>query len=343
MTQVYVKEQGARVSKRGERLVISKGHELLDEVPLTRLDQLVVMGNVQVTTQTLIALSQRDIDVVYLSTRGRYRIGVHGDGSPRIRLRQEQLRLFDDEAYQLALAMIVVDGKINNQRTILQRQANRLNKQGYRADQQLFARGLRGMQQMQRAIPTAQTLDMLRGFEGKAGAYYFEAVRSLIASDWGFERRAYFPPPDPFNALLSFAYALVQKEVYAAVQQVGLDPYMGFLHAVGRNRPSMALDMMEEWRPVLGDALALELVNRGTLTPDSFNRTNNPRRPVELGSDGLATVLQTYESRLETRHYHAMAGPGGDTTLRHAILLQVRQLAQLIRNERETYEPFKVR
>jgi CRISPR-associated protein Cas1 len=143
--------------------------------------------------------------------------------------------------------------------------------------------------------------------------------------------------------LLSFAYALVQKEVYAAVQQVGLDPYMGFFHAVGRNRPSLALDMMEEWRPVLGDALALELVNRGTLTPDSFHLTNNPQRPIELGSDGMAVVLQAYESRLETRHYHAMAGPGGNTTLRHALLLQMRQLAQLIRDERETYEPFKVR
>lgn len=343
MTQLYVKEQGARVSKRGERLVIKKGHEVIDEVPMTRVNQLVVMGNVQVSTQTLAALSAREIDVIYLTSRGKYRGSWEGHGSPRVTLRQSQLRKFEDEAFCLRLAQQVVDSKINNQRIILQRQAQRMTSSGFVVDRTLFQRGLAGMQQMQRQAVQASSLDTLRGYEGKAGAYYFEAVRSLLNKAWGFERREYFPPPDPFNALLSFSYALVTKDVYAAVQQIGLDPYLGFFHAVGRGRPSLALDLMEEWRPVIADGMALELVNRRMLTPGVFEQTNNPRRPIQLGEDGVALVLQAYESRLGVKHFHPLAGPGGNATLRTAIKLQARQLSQVISGDRPKFEPFKIK
>lgn len=349
MTALYVTEQGATIGRRGERLVIEKGGHILEEVPLGQIDQLIIMGNVQMTTQATHTLVQNDIDVVYLSSRGTFRFRPEAGVSPHIQLRQAQMRRFDDMAFRLRLAQAIIDGKINNQRTILQRQLGRLDLRPGRStqpiDPALFERSLAGMQNMQHAAQEARTLESLRGYEGKAAAYYFEAVRSLIAPAWGFKQRDYYPPPDPFNALLSFAYTLVHKDSLTAVRLIGLDPYLGFFHEVHAGRPALAIDLMEEWRPVVADALVLELVNRGTLQPDRFVRTNNTRRPVELGPESVQTVIQNYETRLANRHLHFMAGPGtgGRATLRHCMELQARQVAQMILGQRDTFEPFRVR
>jgi CRISP-associated protein Cas1 len=198
------------------------------------------------------------------------------------------------------------------------------------------------MMQMREAVTRAKSVESVRGYEGKAAAYYFEAMRSLLDSAWGFEKRAYYPPPDPFNALLSLSYSLLLKDVLAAVYQVGLDPYLGAFHEIDYGRPSLALDLMEEWRPVIADALALELVNRGSLKPDEFVRSDNPKRPVQLGEAGVAKVLQAYGRRLETAIYHPLAGPGGRTTLRQALVLQARRLARLIAGKSESFETVKI-
>lgn len=346
MTALYVTEQGATIGRRGERLVIEKGGQIVEELPLGQIDQLVIMGNVQLTTQATYTLVHNAIDVVYLSSRGQFRFRPEAGVSRHVQLRQAQMRRFDDPAFRLRLAQAIIDGKINNQRTILQRQVGRLDLRPthptHSVDRPLFERGLAGMQQMQRAAQEAPTLDVLRGYEGKAAAYYFEALRSLLDPQWGFKRREYYPPPDPFNALLSFVYTLVHKDTQTAVQLIGLDPYLGFLHEVHPGRPALAIDLMEEWRPIAADALALELVNRGALRPERFVRTNNPRRPVELGPEGVQTVIHQYEARLAAQHLHPMAGPGR-TSLRHCMQLQARQVAQLILGERAAFEPFKIR
>lgn len=169
-------------------------------------------------------------------------------------------------------------------------------------------------------------------------------TRPLICDgSWRFRQRAYYPPPDPFNALLSFAYSLLLKDVLADVNLIGLDPYLGFFHEVDYGRPSLALDLMEEWRPYVADALVLELVNRGTLKADDFTWTGRARRPVELGEVGVGRVLQAYGERLNTTLYHPHAGPGGQTTMRQAIRLQARLLARVVDGEASAYEAVKAR
>jgi CRISPR-associated protein Cas1 len=199
------------------------------------------------------------------------------------------------------------------------------------------------MAQMQQSARQATNLDSLRGYEGKAAAYYFGAIRSLLDKGWGFEQREYHPPPDPFNALLSFAYSLVLKDVRTAVQLTGLDLYLGFFHESSRGQPALALDLMEEWRPLLADALVLEMVNRGALMPDEFVWTNRQQRPVELGEAGVQRVLSAYGSRLSTQLYHPMAGPGGQTTLYQALMLQARRMARLVAGKETIYEPMKAK
>jgi CRISP-associated protein Cas1 len=352
MTTVYVKEQGARIARRGERLVVkSKEGSVLEEFPLTQVEQVVVMGNVQLTTQVMATLVQREIDVVFLSSYGKYRFRAEGDGSKHVALRQRQLRVMSEGRLTLPVAQAIVDAKIHNQRVILQRQANRITSSGQQErgatvwprDRGLFDRALTGMAQMQQSARQASDLNNLRGYEGKAAAYYFAAIRSLLDPAWGFERRDYYPPPDPFNALLSFAYSLLLKDVRAAVQTVGLDLYLGFFHEVSQGRPSLALDLMEEWRPLIADALVLEMVNRGALLPGEFVQTGQKERPVILGEAGTERVLQAYGSRLGTRLYHPLAGPGGETTLQHAIVLQARRIARLIAGQEATYEPIRAK
>lgn len=346
MTQIYVREQGATVRRSGERLVVSKNGQVLDEFPLQSVDQVVLMGNVQLTTPAAVWLLEREVDVVFLSIYGKFRGRLTGAGTKHVRLRQAQLRRFGDDAVRLRVARAIVDGKIHNQRVVLLRQAQRPSARPRGEDrlvinEALFKRALDGMWAMRTAALAAGDLDTLRGYEGKAAAYYFEAMRSLLDPAWKFERRAYHPPPDPFNALLSFLYSLLLKDVMAAVNVVGFDPYLGCFHEIDDGRPSLPLDLMEEWRPLVADATALALVNRGSLSPQSFAWTGAIRRPVELGEAGSRLVLTAYGARMQTKFYHPQAGPGGQTSAAQAIVLQARRLARFVMGEGEGYEAVK--
>lgn len=352
MTTMYVKEQGAVVGRDGERLVVRKGGAVLEEVPIANISEVALMGNVQLTSQAVATLLAKEVDVVFLSTYGKFRGRLAGAGSKHSRLRHRQLLALGDEGLTLSIARAIVDGKINNQRVLLQRQRRRNEAtppgdgDGGRGpvDPGRFDRALAGMLRMRRDAAGADNLASLRGYEGKAAAYYFDAIRALLTPDWRFERREYYPPPDPFNALLSFGYSLLQKDVFAAVNRVGFDPYLGFFHELDYGRPSLALDLMEEWRPVIVDALVLELVNRGRLRPDQFEWTGAIRRPVQLGEAGVEVVLRAYGSRLEATVYHPDASSGGgQTSLRQAIRLQAYRLARVVLEKDGAYAPFAVR
>ena len=202
-------------------------------------------------------------------------------------------------------------------------------------------RALNGMANMLDAAQHANDLDQLRGYEGRAAAFYFEGLRALIPPEWGFEQRAYYPPPDPANALLSFTYTLLRKDVEAKIQLVGLDPYLGFFHALGYNRPALALDMMEEFRPSVADLVVLALINQNHITPDDFEWTNNPDLPVRMSQPAIQTVLAAYEDRLADEVYHPLTN--GQTDYRRVIELQVRTMARIIRGEESDYPPVSFR
>lgn len=339
MTTMYVREQGAVVGRRGERLEVRKDGVVTDSYPLQQIEGVVLMGNVQMTAQAENTLVDQGIEIVRLSSHGRYRSTVVSLGSKRVTMRQRQLRLAEDPVFGLSLAQAFVDGKIHNQRVLLQRQRARLVEADRR---QIFDQALDGMLRMRQAALQAQNVESVRGHEGQAAVHYFAAVRSLLDPAWRFERRAYHPPPDPFNALLSFLYSLLLKDVLAAVHISGLDPNVGFFHEPAYGRPSLALDLMEEWRPLVADALALEFVNRGSITVNDFRETSQVGRPIEMREQALRRVLEAYGQRLEVSMYHPQAGGGGgQTPLRRVIQLQSRQLARVVSGEQAGYTPVK--
>lgn len=193
---------------------------------------------------------------------------------------------------------------------------------------------------MRRECVRAVTLDALRGYEGKGGAYYFGALRVVLDPVWGFEGRAYYPPPDPFNALLSFGYSLLQKDMVTTIQLVGLDPYLGCFHALEYGRPSLTLDLMEEFRPVVVDDAMVALVLNGELAPGDFTFTGRQDRPVEIGSKCMPLILQVYEKRLDEIVTHTDSG--ARQRLRRCLELQTRIYAGVVLGSRSAYSGLTV-
>lgn len=331
MTTLYVREQGARVCRDGERVRVMHGQETLHEAIARDLDQVVIYGNVQVTTQAATLLVQHDVDVVFYSQHGRYKFRFQDSGARYARLRQAQLRLADKPERVLAIAHSIVRGKLENQQRLLHALA-----EGATAPAALLRRAQTGVQQMAAASARAQTPDELRGFEGKGAAFYFEAMQALVPPAWGFHGRAYYPPPDPWNATLSFGYSLLLKDVNAVVQRVGLDPYVGFFHALEANRPSLVLDLMEEYRPLVDD-ICLRLLANGKLPLASYRRQVGEDRPVEMGPNLLPVLIQAYEQRLEQNMRYVLTGE--QTSIRRCLGLQARQMASLILDQARVYRP----
>jgi CRISPR-associated protein Cas1 len=163
----------------------------------------------------------------------------------------------------------------------------------------------------------------------------------LLQQDLGFRGREYYPPPDPVNALLSFGYGMLRKDVTAGVHLVGLDLFLGFFHAIEDRRPSLALDIMEEFRPIIVDPMVLDIVNQRTLTDNDFERTRNRKRPLQLSDTACEVVVREYEKRINTQAHHPLAQQ--KTTYRRCFDLQARRLARVIQGKDQRYEPMTMK
>lgn len=353
MSTLYLTQPGSQLHKEHDRLLIKHGEEVLEAVPLIKVDQVVLMGRgVGLTTSALHALTRKGVDIVYLSGAGRYVSRVIGAEHKNGRLRHQQSLLASDPQFALQTAQNIVHGKIVNQRAFIQRHAERANWAG---------RALSAMEDMARVVESAQNLDQLRGMEGQAAKEYFGLMRRLLRApseggSWNFDRRAYYPPTDPVNALLSFTYSLVLRDVTTACELIGLDPYLGFFHAIDYGRPSMALDLMEEFRPIVADSLVLEAVNRPyvslvdfeqvDLTEKEEERDANeaPRSTVHavyLAGSGREKVIAMYENRVNDESMYTYQNQ--QVSYRYIFQLQAQAMARLILGEAREYVPFTVR
>lgn len=327
MATLYVQEQGALLRKKDNQLIVTKEGKTLQEAPLAKLDQVVLMGRgVQISTALLAHLLESDIPVALTNQRGSRLYAMLTRGPSRFAaLRSEQMRLAHTAARALDLARAIVQAKLINQRALLQ--AAR-----WPAAPAAIARIERAL----RDLPQAATVDQLRGYEGEAAAAYFGAWRATLPPAWGFEGRKFYPPPDPVNALLSFGYTLALHDVLAAVELTGLDPYLGAFHVIEAGRPSLALDLLEEFRPVLVDRLVLELMRTNTITPAQFERPAERPDAVYLAASGRALLIERYEALLQTR----VRLPNEETSLRRVLLLQAQAVARVVRGDQEHYEGF---
>ena len=350
---LYVQTPGARVRKRGERLVVEADEQTPVEAPLIDVSQVALIGPVGVTTPTLHALMRAGIPVSWMSTGGWLLGHTVGTGAKNVAVREAQFRAAGDERRRMAFSRELVAAKIRNTRTMLRRNwrpdQRTSERDGARphgprdpaGDQRTGERG-RVLASLRRIAGHAQAApdeQRLLGYEGEAAAEYFghfEAMLAPAAADglpeFEFTRRTRRPPTDPVNALLSFAYSLLTRTLHTAVAAVGLDPYMGLYHRPRHGRPALALDLMEPFRPIVADSCVLQVINNGEVRVDDFT-TNGPA--WALSPAGRKALIAAYERRLDQETTHPVFGYR--ISMRRLIDVQARLLARYLQGEIRVY------
>ncbi len=333
---LYVQEPGSHVGRRSEHLTVRKDGRELTRVPIHAVRQVCVFGNVQVSTQALETLVANEVPVCYLTGHGKFVGSFTPAPAKNVSLREAQFHRFADPAECLALSKAVVRAKLANQRALLMRS---LRGDDARGSDEPAARDLA---ELLRRMDSAACVETVLGLEGQGAALYFgEFARFLkpgLAAPFDFAGRNRRPPRDPVNALLSFAYALLTKDCISALLTVGFDPYKGFFHAGRHGKPSLALDLMEEFRPVIADSVVLTLVNNEMLTPDDFLTW---RDACQLTDSGRRAFFSAYEQRKATVVTHPVYG----YKMSYARMLEVqaRMLASYVRGSIPAYTGFTVR
>ncbi len=348
MPPLYITTQGAKLRYTKRRLVVEKVNQHGDKVevtavPAVHVDQVLIFGNISVTTPALSYLLASEIDTTFLTQRGRYKgrlVGPSG-GNGRLRMRQYQRALESDWA--LATARAIVTAKLHNTRTLLRRYARR-RRTAEIGEPQDHASLDAAADQLTDLIARAErcrTINSLNGVEGRGAAVYFDVFRCLIQGEvWDFEGRNRRPPRDPVNVLLSFGYTVLTHNVESAIRAVGLDPYIGFLHQVAYNRPSLALDLVEEFRAIVVDSVVLRCLNNQIIRPGNFYVNPEGNYPVILDDEGRGRLIRELETRFNLTFKHP------DTqervTYRRSFELQARRLSRCLQSGKP-YRPFRVR
>lgn len=308
-------------------------------VPLHHVGSVVCFGNVMLSTPLMHRLADSGISLVLLDGHGRFKARLEGPVSGNVLLRQSQHGRSADAGFALGIARACVAGKIKNARQVLLRGAREAKDE---ADAAVLGRAADDLAAALRSLPTATDLDMLRGIEGEAARQYFAGLNRVVRG----EARAHFqmdgrsrrPPRDRFNALLSFLYSMLMNDCRSAIEAAGLDPQVGFLHALRPGRAALALDLMEEFRAI-ADRLALTLINRGQLGPDDF--TEREGGAVLLEGDARKTVVVAWQERKQEELTHPLLEQ--PVPLGVVPLVQARLLARSLRGEMADYLPFLIR
>jgi len=353
MATLYLTEQQALVKKDGDTLLVhlpadeqTKQPKRKVRVPLLKIDRVVVQGNATLTSPALAALMERRAEVTFLNQYGRFQGHLAPAFSKNGQLRLAQTGAHFDPVKQHHLVCAFVSGKMANMRTMLLR-ANR------KRQQPELAQAAAGMQANLQAVaatrPDAQMPDpsqpqagsvygRLQGLEGSATAHYFNCFRHLLNAPELFNGRTRRPPRDPVNALLSYGYTILLNQITSAVCTVGLDPYVGFLHSSQYGKPALALDLMEEFRPLIVDSVVIGLINNGALTAKEFD---NEFGAYRLKDHGRRTFLTKLEARFDETITHPTFNY--KATYRRCLELQTRLLAKYLMGEIPAYPPFTVR
>jgi CRISPR-associated protein Cas1 len=330
---LYVQHQGARVVKDGGLLRVLEGKDKLTEARLREVSQLAVFGGVQVTASVIRELCSRGIPISHLSHGGWFYGITHGMSHKNVELRQRQYAAAADPEKSLALARRFVQAKILNSRTFLRRNHCDLPDEIFEA----FKGDLR------RARKSEQ-VETLLGVEGTAAGRYFAHFSGMLrpadasVATFDFAHRNRRPPRDPVNALLSFAYAMLTKDFTATLFSAGFDPYLGFFHKPRYGRPSLALDLMEEFRPLLADSVVLTLVNNGEIGPGDFV---SGLGGVALTQGGRIQLLAAYERRMRQEIIHPVFGY--KISYRRVLEVQARLLGRYLMGEIRNYPSFLTR
>lgn len=335
LNTLFVTSQGAYLNKEGECVVVSVEREVKLRVPIHTLGGVVCFGNVLCSPFLMHHCAENNVLVSFLSENGRFLARVQGPVNGNVLLRRRQYQLADDHSRSATIARSFVLGKALNARSVVQRAVRDHNE---KAGMEQAAATIKHLGALIDALREEQDLDAVRGREGDISRVYFGVFDCLITAqkeDFFFRGRNRRPPMDNMNALLSFVYTLLAHDCISALEAIGLDPQVGFLHRDRPGRPSLALDLMEEFRPFFADRLALSLVNLKQVQANGFERTESGA--VEMTDATRKTILVAYQKRKTEEMVH----PFLDETAKLGVFfhLQAQLLARHLRGDLDGYPP----
>lgn len=332
MSFLYVTNPKAKIFMKDNQIVHEE-ENLTTKIPIETLEGVIAIGNLNMTVACSKELLKRGIPTTYLATNGQYFGRLESTRHSNITRQRLQFRRGDDPAFRLALSKNFVQAKAHNQLVIMRRR--------FRTDPNPdLEKAINQVKILQKKIPTAQDISQLMGYEGNIARIYFSSLGKDLPETFRFSGRNKQPPRDPFNSMLSFGYTLLMYECYNALINKGLHPYAGFLHADRDRHPSLASDIMEEWRPVLIDSLVLSIADSQKFTQDDF--TQDPAGGVYLKRDLTKKFIQLYTKKLQDQQSYIQGAKA--MSFQKAIIHQIERLIQALEtNDPTHYQGIKIR
>ncbi len=336
LNTLYVTSPDRYLSLDGENVVVLSEGEEVGRVPLHNLEAIVTLGFAGASPALMGACAKRNVALSFLSRSGRFLARVSGECRGNVLLRKKQYFLSEDTEGRLDIAKSFIIGKLFNGRWVLERATR---DHAMRVDVERLKLVSGRLKNAMEAVQTCGSMETLRGIEGEAASLYFSVFDELILQQketFSFQGRNRRPPLDEINALLSFTYTLLANMTASALETVGLDPYVGFLHTDRPGRASLALDLMEELRPVYADRFVLSLINKRIVSPSGFFRKENGA--VIMDDDTRKAVLSAWQTRKQETIKHPFLEVKVEWGM--AAYTQALLLARYIRGDLDAYPPF---
>ena len=336
LNTLFITSEDIYLSLDGENVVANRDGQAVARYPLHTLSGILSFSYSGASPALMGACAQREIGLTFCTPRGKFLARVSGESSGNVLLRRMQYRMADDPAQSCLIARNMIFGKVYNTRWSMERTQR---DHGLRIDGAALSGASRVLKDLLPLINAETSLDSLRGLEGAGASAYFQVLDHMILNDketFSFQGRTRRPPLDPFNALLSFSYSLLANDCASALESVGLDSYVGFLHRDRPGRTSLALDLMEELRPCLADRFVLTLVNNRVVNAGSFQYREGGA--VLMRDDARRIFLRAWQERKRKTITHPYLGeklPWGLVPYIQALLL-----ARYIRGDLDAYPPF---
>lgn len=325
MTSLYLTEDGTNLVLKDNRLIIKKSGDTLKEISLEKVDNIVLIGNITITSPLSIELLEREIPVSWLSYTGKFYGRLEPTTRVNISRQREQFRLSDNREFSLEMAKIFIIGKVKNCQVVLRRYNRNFNYESVQTN-------IEELKKYVIKISEAETVEEMLGYEGNCAKLYFKSLGEMVREEFHFDKRTRRPPKDKFNCLLSLGYTLLLYEIYTAVVNEGLHPYCSFLHKIRNGHPALASDLIEEWRATIVDSLVMNLVQTKVITEEHFLPRNDENGGIFLTRDGLKIFIRKFEERLK-QHNSYLTYVDYPMTFRESLQFQVGSLVKAIENE----------
>lgn len=335
MSQLYITDSRATIGVEGGRIQVKYSDGLLHSLPIESVEGITILGRAQITTACIGECLKRGIAVQYYSSKGAYFGKLSSTQHVNTKRQKQQVRLTENEGFALKIAKNIFNAKINNQITILRRYSR---SSGVDVSEQIQA-----MKNSRAELENCNSISAAMGHEGYAARMYFKGLNELVTvKEFHFNGRNRRPPKDAFNSMLSLGYSLIMNDIYGAIDGRGLSPYFGFIHQDREKHPTLASDLVEEWRAVIVDSIVMSLVNGHEITIGNFYK-GEETGGVFFDKEGLRIFIDKIENRLNTKVKY-LTDTDYPVTFRKAIDLQVLQLCKAIeQNDAELYHPVIIR